>query len=53
MLEEDIKYKWTDDDILEPGEIRSDLIKGPITSYLIDLNSVYKRRLLIQTLDQV
>jgi hypothetical protein len=52
VLEEETKYEWIDDDILEPSKIKGDLTNGTITSVFITLNGVYKRRLPIQTLDQ-
>jgi hypothetical protein len=51
VLEENTKHEWTNDDILELSEIKGDLINGTITLVFITLNGIYKRRLLIQTLD--
>jgi hypothetical protein len=51
VLEKDTKHEWIDDDILEPSEIKGDLINGTITLIFITLDGIYKWRLLIQTLN--
>lgn len=43
VLMEETMHEWSDDDILNPGEIRSDLANGNIRSPFLTLNGYYRR----------